>query len=194
MVWPTGIAKLSDYYYNVGPKELYKVFSEEVDNACILKRYFDLRKARKKIRKWPERPTEPISQPAQPQECKTRLDIRDFRVLPWNYENIVFKDLVWDVRRKPSELTTKCTENLDDVLFGGPVLLDLPNISEALFYRVPIKGRQTARATLMAIYEFYQAHESKYTIGDRVWAGALVETTPQIWQFKLRKAEAIPGL
>jgi hypothetical protein len=142
------------------------------------------------LKQRPERSTKAIQKSAQPQECKARFDIRENRVLPWNYENTVFEGLVWDVRTNPSELTTKCTENLDDVLFGGPVLLKLPNIREALFYQVPMKNCKTAWATLMAIYEFYQSHGSKYTIGDRVWAGTLVEMTPQIWQFNLRMPEA----
>jgi hypothetical protein len=190
IVSPNSIKKLSDFYYNISPEKFYKDFSKMVNDENVLNRYVHLRKDIKEVRKHPERPTIATLQSAQPQECKTRLDLRENRVLPWNYENIVFEELIWDVREKPSESTVECTERLDDILFRGPVLLRLPNISEAIFYQVPMKGCQTARATLMAIYEFYQSHRSNYTVGGRVWAGGLVEMTPHIWQFDLSLPEA----
>jgi hypothetical protein len=44
MVWPKGIEKLSDFYYNVSPEELYKVFSQKANHYDILNHFFHRRK------------------------------------------------------------------------------------------------------------------------------------------------------
>jgi hypothetical protein len=192
-IWPNGIENRCDFYFNIKGRDkdtFYREFRKnDADNDDAWHRYQELLDEVKRSRKHPEPLTRVSPQFAEPQGYKTLSDIYEGRVLPGTFsDEEVFKGILWDVRIKPSE-STKGVGDPDRILFEGPVLLELPSIAGDIMYRVSVKGRQTAWAILMTIYEFYKSHGSRYTLGDRVWAEALVEGSPNIWTFSLRSGE-----
>ncbi|KAF2022754.1 hypothetical protein EK21DRAFT_95465 [Setomelanomma holmii] len=186
VIWPEGIKSLSDIYFNGN----LDVFKEDVTDDDIIDYFGELRGDTQESKEHLNKSTKKIAYTAGYKDRYADnwklLAICRKRVMPGKFceLDVQFEDLTWNVRTKPTRSTVPGV-NLDETLFEGPIMLELPNLSETIFYRVAVY-RRTAHATLMAIYKFYEAYEQSYMMGDRVWSQGLVEMSSGIWRLSLQ--------
>ncbi|KAH8691702.1 hypothetical protein GQ44DRAFT_731113 [Phaeosphaeriaceae sp. PMI808] len=118
--------------------------------------------------------------------AKLRKGVERYRVQPRKSEQaeLLCEGGQWNIRNKPTAKTVGCV-NLKEIVLNGPIMVELPNRSETIFYRVPVYSR-TARGVLLAIHKFYQQFELEYGMGNTVDFVRLKQSSPDIYRLFLR--------